>query len=95
MDMDRDFFFFLFHNVIFPPKLPQAREPDTPRLEARLLAMVEDVLVSFVEKSPSEHQPRLQPALRMLKNWMKVEDQGTLPKSSLETSLENLSSTGK
>ncbi|KAJ5105693.1 hypothetical protein NUU61_003040 [Penicillium alfredii] len=55
--------------------------------------MVEDALVSLVGKSPSEHQPRLQPALRMLENWMRVEDQGTLPKSSLETSLENLSST--
>lgn len=72
MELDVEFFDFLFHHIFFPPKLPQQVEPSLQKLEHRLVKVVRDVLPAFIAAIPPGCRPGWTVALNALNSWIDI-----------------------
>jgi hypothetical protein len=66
-------FQYIYHHVVFPPKLPLEPENEQKSLEKELLLLVETILDSFVLQRPENARIRWKPAVSMVKSWLTVD----------------------
>lgn len=71
--MDPEVFRYIFHHVVFPPKLPGEPEREQKRLESGMIKFVKDTLVSFVKERPPDIQDKWEPVANMLELWLSVD----------------------
>lgn len=95
MELDEEFFSFLFRHIFLPPKLPQGVENDLPNSESRLVVLVKTVLDEFIRSSHLSNQARWSTALNMLNTWIIIDTKEGVCQNSLTRALANISSTGK
>ncbi|KAJ0423879.1 hypothetical protein BJY00DRAFT_309697 [Aspergillus carlsbadensis] len=69
-------FQYIYHNVVFGPKLPLEPENEQKSLEKELLLLVENVLDSFVSQRPEDARIKWKPAMSMVKSWLTVDATG-------------------
>lgn len=74
--MDPEVFRYIFHHVVFPPKLPGEPERRQKLLESGMMRFVKDTLASFVKTRPPDIQEKWKSAVNMLELWISVDAGG-------------------
>jgi hypothetical protein len=87
---------YIFHHVVFPPKLPLEPEGGQNSLDRELLLFVKAVLDSFVSQRAEDVQNKWKPVLNMVDTWLAVDPAGTLNRhqEALAFALLNLKTHG-
>ncbi|KAL3494835.1 hypothetical protein BJX62DRAFT_233805 [Aspergillus germanicus] len=87
---------YIFHHVVFPPRLPLEPEGGQNLLNRELLLFVKAALGSFVSQRTEDVQKKWKPALNMVDTWLKVDPAGTLDRhqEALAFALLNLRAQG-
>ncbi|KAJ5595016.1 uncharacterized protein N7459_001224 [Penicillium hispanicum] len=94
MELDEEFFSFLFRHIFMPPKLPQAVENNLPNSESRLVVLVKEALDEFIQSSHLSNQAQWSTPLNMLETWIIIDTKEGVSQDSLAKALANISSTG-
>lgn len=97
MSIETPFLEYLFHHVIYPPKLPQRPEEDDGgwRLDRKLLLFTREVFTSFVAKSLSRSRDSLKVVTNMMDTWISVDSGHSISEESLAQVIANLKTHGK
>lgn len=91
MGLDGELFAFVFHHIFLPPKQPQKAELNLPKLEARLVKVVRDVLGQFIDAIPPPCRPGWGAALSALDSWIEFAIDGeTVSKDALYKALSSI-----
>ncbi|RDW69126.1 uncharacterized protein DSM5745_08886 [Aspergillus mulundensis] len=87
--MDCETFGYIFHHVIFPPKLPDSPEHKQKSLERNLMLIVRDVLDSFLAKREQEIKARWEPVTHMIEMWLSIDGAAGFDLNRYEEALIN------
>ena len=95
--MDSHLLDYIYHHVIFPPKLPQRSDDVSLCLGRELLKFVRNVLKAspFIAKSSPQTRALWQIATNMLDTWLEVSFGGTIDAGMLTKIIANLKTHGK
>ncbi|KAL2845426.1 hypothetical protein BJY01DRAFT_247690 [Aspergillus pseudoustus] len=88
---------YLYHHIIFPPKLPLQSEKEQKSLDRELLLFVEAALGSFVLQRPQDIQSKWKPVLKMVETWITVDAPGHTQnrhQEALASAISNLKTVG-
>ncbi|KAL4900003.1 hypothetical protein BDW74DRAFT_183142 [Aspergillus multicolor] len=85
--MDCETLGYIFHHVIFPPKLPDSPENKQKSFERQLMIIVRDVLESFIAERSQETQARWEPVTHMIEMWLSIDGAAGLDLNRYEEAL--------
>ncbi|KAL3466547.1 hypothetical protein BJX64DRAFT_284484 [Aspergillus heterothallicus] len=75
---------YVFHHVVFPPKLPLEPEGGQKSLDRELVLFVKTILGLFVSERAENIQSKWRPVVDMIDTWLTVEPAGTLCRNQEE-----------
>ncbi|KAL4796142.1 hypothetical protein BDV19DRAFT_398433 [Aspergillus venezuelensis] len=71
--MDPETFSYIYHHVIFPPKLPAEPERKQKPLEKELMSFVQAAITSFLKERPADIQEKWKPVVQMINTWFTID----------------------